>query len=290
MKSLQKLGCAALLALAATGSAQASVLLTDWVFNPNGGGFAKGQPIGEYLDVNGQGFVQLSAFGPNSFTFKEHAVFNLVQADSNGKLFPLNFPGGNITATLEAKGTGNFSGNFQFTSGTIRMFQNPTNGQYGSTGGFYGANLGKQIAEFNVLAGGGGKVDANGSPLNNGRVTVHAEAAAGKLAPGYFFDGSGVDLSTQQMFAFAFTNANTLINPNSKATPNLVKELACEFAGFTGPGCKGKSKYQSEVGKHFFIGGNGQFKLAEVPEPGSVALFGIALAGLGAMRRRAKAA
>ncbi|MFC4931248.1 flocculation-associated PEP-CTERM protein PepA [Massilia sp. GCM10023247] len=286
MKTLNKLGCALALAFAAMGSAQASVLMTDWVFNPNGGGFEKGQVIGEYLDINGQGFIQLTPAGPGSFTFTEHAVFNLTQADSTGKLFPTTFPGGNISAIFEATGSGKLNGSFQFTSGTIRMYQNPTNGQYGSTAGIYGANLGKQIAYFDVLAGGGGNVDANGSPISNGRVTVHAEAAAGQLAPGYFFNKDGVDLSTQPMFAFAFTNANTLSNPNSKATPNLVKELACQFANFTGPGCQGKSAYKAKIGEHFFIGGNGQFKLAEVPEPGSVALFGIALAGIGALRRR----
>ena len=56
---------------------------------------------------------------------------------------------------------------FSFTGGTIKMYQNPTNGQYGSTEGYFGANLGNLIAEFNVLAGGGGLVDASGSMLAN---------------------------------------------------------------------------------------------------------------------------
>ena len=286
MTSLKQLGCAALLSLCAAGTAQSSILMNDWVFNPAGTGFAAGQQIGEYLDVNGNGFIQLTPSGGTSFTFREHAVFNLVQADSNGRLFPLNYPTGNITATLEAVGSGSFGGVFSFTSGTIRMYQNPTPGQYGSTAGYYGANLGIQIAQFNVLAGGGGKVNANGSPLNNGQVTVEAEAEAGMLRAGYFFNKHGVDLSSVPVFSFAFTNANTVGSPSTAK----VKEIACEFSGFTGNGCKPLTRYKNVDYQHFFIGAGGQFKLAEVPEPGSVALFGIALAGIGALRRRPKAA
>ena len=286
MKFLKQLGCAAALALSTMGSAQASILMNNWVFNPTGGGFDSGLQVNEYLDVNGNAFIQLTPSGPTSFTFREHAVFNLVQADStSSKLFPMLFPGGNITATLEATGSGKFNGAFAFESGTIRMYQNPANGQYGTAAGIYGANLGKQIAQFDVLAGGGGKVSANCSPTNNGQVTVHAEAVAGTIAAGYFFDSNGVDLSTQPLFAFAFTNANTLINPRTR----LVSEVACEFSGFKGRGCNGQT-YRNVDRQNFFIGGNGQFKLAEVPEPGSVALFGIALAGIGALRRRVKAA
>ena len=285
MRYLKNLGCAAALALATMGSAQASALMTDWVFNPSGGGFAGGQAINEYLDVNGNAFIELTPSGTTSFTFKEHAVFNLVQADSNGALFPMAFPGGNITATLEAKGSGSFGGAFAFESGTIRMYHNTKNGQYSTTAGYYGANLGTQIAQFSVLAGGGGNVNANGSPLNNGQVSVHAHADAGMLKAGYFFNGQGVDLSTQPIFAFAFTNANTIGTPRS----SLVNEVACQFAGFKGRGCN-RTSYKNVDRQHFFIGGNGQFKLAEVPEPGSVALFGIALAGIGAMRRRVQAA
>jgi len=87
MKSLKQLGCAAVLGLATLGSAQAAILMSNWVFNPTGGGFAGGQAINEHLDVNGSAFIALTPSGLTSFTFKEHAVFNPVQADSNGTLF-----------------------------------------------------------------------------------------------------------------------------------------------------------------------------------------------------------
>ncbi|MEW6021293.1 MAG: flocculation-associated PEP-CTERM protein PepA [Pseudomonadota bacterium] len=285
MKFLKKLTCAAAVAMSMASAAHAGPVLNDWVFNPNGGGYEAGQEINEYLDVNGNAFIQINPTGGTSFSFTEHAVFNIVQADGNGALFPVNYAGGNITATFEATGTGNFSGAFSFSGGTIRMYQNPTNGQYAGTEGVYGANLGNLIAEFSVLAGGGGLVDASGSPVNNGQVTVMAKAMPGQLAEGYFFNSDGDDLSLESILSFAFTNANTVGEPQG----NLVSEVACQYAGFTGAGCNGEA-YANAPG-YFFVGNNGQFKLAEVPEPGSLALFGIAMLGAGvAARKRAKKA
>lgn len=282
MNSLNKLICAAAFALGTTGAAIASPVMNDWVFNPNGGGFTTGQVIDEYLDFNGNAFIQLTPSGGNSFSFREHAVFNIVQADSNGRLFPMNFPGGNVTATFEARGNGEFGGGFTFSGGTIRMYRNPDNNEYAGTDGFYGANLGQVIAEFDVL-GGGGRVDESGIPTKNGQVSVFAKAAPGMISAGYFFNSAGQDLSRQSILSFAFTNANTLGTPAT----NLVSEVACQYAGFTGSGCTGGT-YRNRPGEYFFIGSNGQFKLAEVPEPGSLALFGIALLAAGATARKRK--
>jgi hypothetical protein len=287
MTFVKKLICAAAIALGTTGAAIASPVLNNWVFNPVGGGFARGQVINEYLDFNGNAFIQLSSTGGNAFSFKETAVFNVLQADSNGRYFPLNYPTGNISATFQASGSGVFGGEFSFASGTIRIYRNPVGGQYASTNGYYGANLGEVIAEFNVLEGGGGTVDSSGNPTRNGQVSVFAQAAPGMLDAGYFFNSAGRDLSSESILSFAFTNANTLGSP----TTRLVSEVACQFAGFTGPGCSG-GRYSNKAREYFFIGSNGQFKLAEVkevPEPGSFALFGIALLAAGAVSRKRKA-
>lgn len=287
MNFLKKLMCAAAITVGTTGAAIASPVLNNWVFNPTGGGFAGGQVINEYLDFNGNAFIQLTAIGNNAFTFKETAVFNALQADSNGKLFPLTYPGGNITATFTATGSGEFGGAFSFNGGMIRLYRNPVYGQYAGTTGYYGANVGEMIAEFDVLAGGGGRVDSNGSPTNNGQVSVFAQAAPGMLDAGYFYNGAGRDLSTSSVLSFAFTNANTLGSP----TRDMVSEVACQFAQFTGPGCTG-GRYSNRAREYFFIGSNGQFKLAElneVPEPGTLALFGVALLAAGAVSRKRKA-
>jgi hypothetical protein len=288
MNFCNKIICVAAVALGTTGAAIASPVLNNWVFNPTGGGFAGGQVINEYLDINGNAFIQLTRAGGNAFSFRETAVFNIQQADSNGQLFPLNYRGGNITATFEASGSGAFGGAFSFGDGTIRMYHNPVNGQYAGTNGYYGANLGEMIAEFDVLAGGGGQVDENGSPTTNGQVSVFAQAAPGMLDAGYFFNKAGRDLSTASILSFAFTNANTVGSP----TRRLVNEVACQFAGFAGPGCTTGTSYRNRPGEYFFIGSSGQFKLAEVnevPEPGSFALFGIALLAAGATARKRKA-
>lgn len=69
------------------------MLLNNRVFNPPGTGYANGEVNKEYLDVNGQAFIQLTPTGANSFTFTEHAVFNIVQADGNGgRLLPMVYP------------------------------------------------------------------------------------------------------------------------------------------------------------------------------------------------------
>lgn len=286
MNSLNKLICAAAFALGTAGTAIASPVMNNWVFNPIGGGFENGELIREYLDFNGNAFIHLTPSGGTSFTFREHAVFNVVQADSSGRLFPMNFPGGNVTATFEGMGTGTFGGGFSFSGGTIRMYSNPNNNAYAGTEGYFGANLGTVIAEFDVF-GGGGLVDENGVPTTNGQVSVFAQAAPGMLQPGYFFNSSGQDMSRTSLLSFAFTNANAL----SKPSTNLVTEVACQYAGFTGGGCSGGT-YANRPGEYFFVGSNGQFKLAElaeVPEPASIALFGIALLAVGATARKRKA-
>ena len=287
MKFFTKLAAAAAVSLAMVGTASASTVLNNWQFNPLGTGVATAQTINEYLDVNGNAFIQLNATSASTFNFVEHAVFNISQADSNGDIFTDNFSGGYVTATFEAYGSGQFAGGFQFAGGTITMYHNTTK-TYGTTAGVFGANIGTQIAQFQVMPGGGGLVDGTGNPTGNGQITVNAKATTpGGLHTGYFFRENGSDLANEDLLAFAFTNANG-IGPKG-LTPTLVNEVACQFSHYTGPGC-GAGTYSNVAGNHFFVSNNGQFKLAEVPEPGSLALFGLAILGAGVVSRKRKQA
>ena len=284
MKLFNKLACAAAVTLAMAANANAGVVINNWVFNPAGTGFAAGTTINESLDVNGNAFIELSRVGvpAGAFNFEEHAVFS-IGAHDGGQFFGAMYPTGNITATFEAVGTGTFNGAFSFSSGTIKLYQNPTPGQYATTAGIYGANLGTLIASFDVLPGGGGLVDGTGNPVGNGQVSVFAKATSpGGLTPGYFFRSNGTDLSGEDILSFAFTNANGIQTP----TTTLVSEVACQFAQSGGSYCPTGAGYANAPGQYFFVGNNGQFKLAEVPEPGSLALFGIAMLGAGVVSRK----
>jgi hypothetical protein len=308
MKLSTKVLGAAGFALAMVGTAaNAGSLLTDWYFNPLGTGLhpvggVDAQKISQYLNVDGDAFIQIAPTSPGSstFSFNEHAVFNVSQADSNAQLFPVNYPHAFITATFQGTGHGVFGSTFSFDSGAINIYQNSVS-QYTSTTGIYGADQGNLIATFQVDAGGGGSVDGTGNPLSNGEIKVFAEAKAPNgLKAGYFFrDSSGTDLSTQDVLSFAFTNANGLYDktkPNGGLPPNLVGELACQYSGYKGAGCtptadpeKYSGSYADVAGDHFFVANSGQFKLAEVPEPTSIALFGIAIFGAGLASRKRKA-
>jgi hypothetical protein len=284
MKFLKKLSCAAAVALSFAGAAHAGPVLNDWKFNPLGTGVSNASNVHEYLDVVGNAFIQLTTTGANSFSFKETAVFYVPGIDGtpfDSELYPNG--NANITATFTAFGTGSFNGAFTFAGGTINLYQDNA-ANYGSTAGFYGANDGKLIASFDVLNGGGGKVDALGNPIGNGEVTVFAKADAGDLASGYFFRGNGNDLSMEKILSFAFTNANPVSVPSGR----LVSEVACQMAGAApvGTNCATGAGYSNQPGQYFFVGNNGQFKLAEVPEPGSLALFGIAMLGAGVTLRK----
>lgn len=284
MKLLKKLAGAAALTFAFAGAAQATDVLNNWVLNTAGTGAASGQTVNQYLDITGLAFINLTPTSASTFTFTENGTFVSNTFDgyntyNNGKV---------LTATFSATGTGvlgslttGTAGSFTFTGGTISIYSTNA-GVYGTTAGTFGADQGTLIATFNVLAGGGGIVDASGNPVSSGNVTVNSEAKApNTLTPGYFFNSAGVDLSAVDLLSYALTGATTATNVNATA----ATEIACGFANYTANGC-GASYANSDTA--FFVSNNGSFKINAVPEPGSLALFGIAMLGAGVVSRKRK--
>lgn len=265
-----------------TGAASAGVVLNDWFFNPAGTGVGTARQVSEYWDITGNAFIDLTNGPGTSFAFTEYGVFQSTGADGGAGWGSF---GREVTALLTATGVGNYASGFMFTGGTLSLYAD-SSFDYGTNSAgvapVYGANNGTLLATLSVTPGGGGAVDANGSPVSNGIVTLLSEFTY--MAPNTWFMPNGSPMGLTDTIAFAFTNANPISSPTATA----VKEIICEGAGAT-PGatnCATGTGYANVAQDYVFVSNNGQFKLNTVPEPGSLALVGLGMLGLAFASRR----
>jgi len=267
----------------------AHAFLQNWYLDPDGAGVAGQTQINEYLDIVGPSYVETTV--PNlagTFNFEEYGAVNVVGHDGGS---PIAYaPNGGIAALFNITGSATLGGSITYAGGTISVYANNPS-SFASTNGIYGANTGLLIGTFSPTTG-SGNIDPTGIP--NGQQTISAQATF--LAPGYFFAPNGTtDLSTLiasgLLFGFATTNASYVANPSA----NAISELVGDFAGAPGtftnclPGqVNGQGNCTGQTGTgSFIISNNGQYRLS-VPEPGSLALAGLALVGLAGFRRRSK--
>jgi hypothetical protein len=276
----KRLAALALVAALAPAAASAQIFLNDWSLNLTGtGGAAAGTTISEYLDFVGASYIETTPTGATTFSFTNNGAYNVNGHDGGSPLLPQDSILEMTGLYSGGTGTGQFGGDITFAAGGLLDLYADTTTNFGtatdagSPGTYYGANDGTPIGSF-VQTSGTGTVDTTGVP--NGQLTLIFEATS--LAPGYWFDSAGTDLSTQVgsglLFGFVTTNASYVENPSAAVESDIVVALSGGTLPIIGPP------------DDFVVGNNGQFRLSSVPEPASIALLGIGLLGAGLTRKR----
>ena len=297
-------GCALLLS---AGTASAQISLNDWVIDLTKIGFAGFQTLGpDGLGIDSANFSAptrvITQDNDNSGTI---SVNDTQTAVGIGNIGGFEDTGGNsfqnATDGMGGNAFINFNYEVTFVFTINELVTDVTNGNAGfeHTGGqlsLYidnninfnanagtGADDGLLVATFDVVPGaGGGNID-----LGNLDGNVNIVFQASFIEEGVLFNTEGTDISTlldnnDDPLLIAFSDSNFDI-----CTPGGQE---CDPNQFQPGGAYGDDLPTEFDQLDFFAEENGSINLALLPEPGTMAIFGLGLLGLGiAVRRRQRA-